>query len=156
MHRTYTFTHPFTSESTPHPKSLLNRYYASAAAQYTVASPMCDKSSWNIAYLPRWIVICVNAVSLFLIFTHCFGHAILTPQFIQIWVACAAVFTIFNFFMIDVFMVSKTFTTIPFLSPPFPFMDRWCLQMMYFFDFWYLPNHLFCTYWLITSFLMRP
>ena len=43
------------------------------------------------------------------------------------------------------------FITIPFLSPPFFCMDRWCLQMMGFFNFWYVPKYISCTYWLITS-----
>ena len=56
--------------------------------------------------------------------------------------------------MTNVFMVSKQYTTITFISPPFLCMDRWYIQMMDFFDFWYLPNFLSWTYWLINSFCM--
>ena len=61
----------------------------------------------------------------------------------------------FHFSMTYVFMVSNLFTTIPFLFLPFLCMDRWCLQIMDFFDLWCLPNYLSCTYWLIISFCMR-
>ena len=90
---------PVTSASTPHPKSLLNRYCASEAAHYTLASSICDKASRNIAnFCSNGLLFSLMPYTCSLSLRFFFGHALLTPQFIQIWVACAAVFTFFSFF----------------------------------------------------------
>ena len=86
MHSTYTFT----TESSHH--------YVNPASKVIVEPRLCFSRClvhFSLSHLwqsmPKyckilfqWIFICTNAVSLFIIFTRCLGHAILSSQFIQI------------------------------------------------------------------------
>ena len=158
MNLTYTFT-PASSHQRIHPASKVivepRLWFSSLPVQRSL-SHVWESIPEYCNFLFWWIVICTNAVSLFLLFMRCFSHAIITPPIHSILGCMCRCLQFLHFSMTDVFTVSNFLTTITFLSPPFLCMDRWCLQMMGFFDFWFLTNYLSCAYWLITSFFMRP
>ena len=157
MNFSYTFT-PASSHQRIHPASKVivePRLFFSSCPVHCSLSHVWQIIPEYCNFLFQWIVIFTNAISLFLLFTRCFGNSILTPNSFKFGSHVQLSSQFFHFSMTDVFMVSKFFTTIPFLSPPFICMDRRCLQRIDFFDLLYLPNYLSCTYWLITSFCMR-
>ena len=137
MHCTYTFT-PASNHQRVHPasKAVVEPILCfSSCPLHRSLSHVWQSIPEYCNFLFQWIVICTNAVSLFLIFMRCFGHAILTLNWLKFGSHVQLSSHFLHFPMTDVFMVSIIFTTIPFLFPPFLGMNRWCLQMMEYFNF---------------------
>ena len=113
MHSTYTFT----TESSHHcvkpaPKVIVEaRLFFSRCLVHFSLSHLWQSMPKYCKILFQWIFICTNAVSLFLLFTRCFGHAILTPQFIQI---CIFLWQMYLWCLI--FSLQSHFYSLPFFT----------------------------------------
>ena len=122
MNHTYIFT-PASSHQRVHPESKVIvelRLCLSSCPVHHNLSHVWQSILEYCKILFWWIILCTNAVSLFFLLTRCFGHAVLTPQPIKIWVLCAAFFTLFAFFH-DIYIYGVYYFSLQSNFYPLPF-----------------------------------